>query len=175
MLNETFSMIFKHRVPTSKLLYYTRDLMMTSTALSTSILLASSSSLLSAQQTWGDSRNFPHISLCTTTARPAGCGGNFLYNQGFFPWCQKPEQIVAPASILESSFNYSFRRTAELKNKGQKEALPQKCKVSFTKAKEGRGAYSFTGGCKLTETRPGITSRSSDYNPNDLIDLLKNL
>ena len=89
----------------------------------------------------------------------------------------KPEQIEyktvevgSSASILESSSIIHFAG-----NKGQKEALPQKCKVSFTKAKEGRGAYSFTGGCKLTETRPGITSRSSDYNPNDLIDLLKNL
>ena len=52
----------------------------------------------------------------------------------------KPEQIeatiVAPASILESSFNYSFRRTAELKNKGQKEALPQKCKVSLRRPRK---------------------------------------
>lgn len=104
----------------------------------------------------------------------------------------KPEQIeatiVAPASILESSFNYSFRRTAELKNKGQKEALPQKWKVSCSSVqdqgtKAEGGAYSFTGGCKLTETQPGITSSvvlvtccwCSLITPSNDIDLLKNL
>lgn len=90
----------------------------------------------------------------------------------------KPEQIEANVVVVEKLLFLNRRSIihfATEKNKGQKEALPQKCKVSFTKAKEGRGAYSFTGGCKLTETRPGITSRSSDYNPNDLIDLLKNL
>ena len=117
-------------------------------------------------------------------------GETFYIIKAFFhdakTWTNRSKRSCSrEASILESSFNYSFRRTAELKNKGQKEALPQKWKVSCSSilygvqdqgTKAEGGAYSFTGGCKLTETQPGITSSVVLVTccSND-IDLLKNL
>ena len=78
----------------------------------------------------------------------------------------KPEQIEANVVVVEKLLFLNRRSIihfATEKNKGQKEALPQKWKVSCSSVqdqgtKAEGGAYSFTGGCKLTETQPGITS-----------------
>ena len=101
----------------------------------------------------------------------------------------KPEQIEA--NVVEKLLFLNRRSIihfATEKNKGQKEALPQKWKVSCSSVqdqgtKAEGGAYSFTGGCKLTETQPGITSSvvlvtccwCSLITPSNDIDLLKNL
>ena len=96
----------------------------------------------------------------------------------------KPEQIEANVVVVEKLLFLNRRSIihfATEKNKGQKEALPQKWKVSCSSVqdqgtKAEGGAYSFTGGCKLTETQPGITSSVVLVTccSND-IDLLKNL
>ena len=100
----------------------------------------------------------------------------------------KPEQIEANVVVVEKLLFLNRRSIihfATEKNKGQKEALPQKWKVSCSSilycvqdqgTKAEGGAYSFTGGCKLTETQPGITSSVVLVTccSND-IDLLKNL